>query len=185
MAAAMCQALPSFYSDYCKKLLFISVSCDFYEKHIVTQDYCVSTHNSLCSLENCKFHLVLIGISFSQIFQRLDKYVYIYQEIDCLYTLFKHRFYSSIVTSSGEMFIQLRRAVQHNLRRRGAKKMPSIAKKRLFRKNSGDIIYVPTRNWLPHKLLVQRFWIEFEKIITQNMNLICSRLLIALLIVIA
>ena len=134
MAAAMCQALPSFYSDYCKKSLFISVSSDFYEKYLVTQDYCVNTHNSLCSLENCKFHLVLIGISLSQIFQRLDKYVYIYQEIDCLYTLFKHRLYSSIVTSSGEMFNQLRRAVQHNLRWRGAEKMPSIAKKRLIRK---------------------------------------------------
>ena len=97
MAAAMCQALPTFYSDYCKKSLFISVSSDFYEKYMihktihVTQDYCVSTHNSLCSLENCKFHLVLIGISLTQIFQRSDKYVYIYQEIDCLYTLFKHR----------------------------------------------------------------------------------------------
>ena len=134
MAAAMCQALPSFYSDYCKKSLFISVSSDFYEKYIVTHDYCVSTHNSLCSLENCKFHLVLIGISLSQIFQRLDKYVYIYQEIDCLYTLFKHRFYSSIVTSSGERFNQLRRAVQHKLRWKRAEKMPSIAKKRLIRK---------------------------------------------------
>ena len=106
----------------------------FTKKNIVTQDYCVSTHNSLCSLENCKFHLVLIGKSFSQIFQRLDKYVYIYQEIDCLYTLFKHRFYSSIVTSRGEMFNQLRQAVQHNLRWRGAEKMPSIAKERLIRK---------------------------------------------------
>ena len=131
MAAALCQALPSFYSDYCTKSLFISVSSDFYKKYIVSHDYCVSTH-SLCSLKNCKFHLVLIGISLSQIFQRLDKYVYIYQEIDCLYTLFKHRFYSSIVTSSGEMFNQFRRAVQHNLRWKGAKKMPSIAKKRII-----------------------------------------------------
>ena len=116
MAAAMCQALPSFYSDYCKKSLFISVSSDFYKKYIGTHDYCVSTHNSLCSLENCKFYFVLIGISLSQIFQRLDKYVNIYQEIDCFYILFKHRFCSSIVTSSGKMLNQLRRAVQHNLR---------------------------------------------------------------------
>ena len=135
MAVAMCQALPSFYSDYCKKSLFICVSSDFYKKYIVTPGYCVSTHNTSCSLENCKFQLVLIGISLSQICQRLDKYVYIYQEIDCLYTLFKHRFYSSFVTSSGEMFNQLSRAVQHNLRWKGAKKMPGTAKKRLIRKN--------------------------------------------------
>ena len=30
----MCQALPSFYSDYNSKSLFISVSNDFYEKNI-------------------------------------------------------------------------------------------------------------------------------------------------------
>ena len=86
MAAAMCQALPSFYSDYCTKSLFISVSSDFYKKYIVSHDYCVSTH-SLCSLKNCEFHLVLIGISLSQIFQRLDKYVYIYIKKLTVFTL--------------------------------------------------------------------------------------------------
>ena len=37
MAAAMCQALPSFYSDYNNKSLYISVSNEFYEKYIVIQ----------------------------------------------------------------------------------------------------------------------------------------------------
>ena len=83
------KTLPSFYSDYSKKSLFISVANEFYENYLVTQDYCVSTHDLLCSSENCKFHLVLIGISVNQILQRLDKRIYIYQEIDCLYTLFK------------------------------------------------------------------------------------------------
>ena len=83
---------------------------------------------------DCKFHLVLIRMSLSQMFQRFDKYVYIYQEIDRLYTLFKHRFYFSFVTSSGELFNQHSWAIQHNSRWKGAKKMPSIAKKRLIRK---------------------------------------------------
>ena len=130
----MCQFLLSFYLDYCIKSLFISVFSNFYEKYKITRDFCVSTHNSLCSLENCKFHLVLIGKFLSQILQRLYKNVYIYEEIDCLYTLFQHVFYSSFVTSSGEIFIQLSRAVQHNLRWKGAEKKPSIAKKRLIRK---------------------------------------------------
>ena len=134
MAAAMCQALPSFYSDYNSKSLFISVSNDFYEKYIVTQDYCVSTHDCFCSLGNCKFHIILIGNSLSQILQRLDKYLYIYQEIDCLYTLYKHRFFSSIVTSSGEVFNQLSCGVQQNLRWKGAEKTPSVSRKRLVRK---------------------------------------------------
>ena len=59
MAAAMCQAPPSFYSDYSKNSPFISVSNEFYEKQILTQNYCVSSHNFVCSLENCKIHLIL------------------------------------------------------------------------------------------------------------------------------
>ena len=134
MAAAMCQALPSFYSDYNSKSLFISVSNEFYEKYIVTQNFCVSTHDFFCSLGNCKFNIILNGTSFSQILQRLDKYQCIYQEIDCLYTLYKHRFVSSIVTSSGEVFNQLSCGVQHMLRWKGAKKTPSVSRKRLIRK---------------------------------------------------
>ena len=73
MAAARCQALSSFHSDYSDKSLFISASNEFYKKNIVTQDYCVSTHDSFCSLGFCKFHLILIGTSLSQNVQRLDK----------------------------------------------------------------------------------------------------------------
>ena len=78
MAAAMCQVLHSFCSDYNNKSLFISVSNEFYEKNIVTQDYCVSNVDSFCSLRSGKFHLILIGKSPSLILQRLDKYQYIY-----------------------------------------------------------------------------------------------------------
>ena len=130
----MCQALPSFYSDYNSKSLFISVSNNFYEKYIVNQDYCVSTRNSFCSLGNCKIHIILIVTSLSQILQRLDKYQYIYQEIDCLYTLYKHRFFPSVVPSSEEVFNQLSCGVQHNLRWKGAEKTPSVSRKRLVRK---------------------------------------------------
>ena len=78
--------------------------------------------------------MILIGTSLSQILQRLDKYQYIYQEIDCLYTLYKHRFFSSIVISSGEVFNHLSFGVQHNLRWKGAEKTPSVSRKRLVRK---------------------------------------------------
>ena len=71
MAAAMCQAPPSFYSDYCQKFLFISVFRYFYEKYMVTNNFFVSTHNFYCSLENCKFHILLIGSSFDQTLQQL------------------------------------------------------------------------------------------------------------------
>ena len=140
MAAAMCQALPSFYSGYNSKSLFISVSNDFYEKYIVTQDYCVSTHNSYCSLENCKFHILLIGSSFDQNLQRLGNFHFTYQIIDCLYTLYKYRFFSNIISSTGEVFNQLDRAVHHNLKWKGAEKTPSISRNDLFAKSSKNII---------------------------------------------
>ena len=102
MTAALCQALPSFYSDYNKKLIFCFQRILRKKK----QDYGVSTHDFFCSLEICKFHLILIGTTFGQILQRLDQYQSIFQEIDCLYTLYKHGFYSSIVKSSEKVFNQ-------------------------------------------------------------------------------
>ena len=74
MASAMCQANPTFYSDCNAKSLFICVSENFYEKFIDTQEGYVSNHSSLCPVENCKFHLVLIESSLDQILLRLDKY---------------------------------------------------------------------------------------------------------------
>ena len=134
MAAAVCQALPSFFSEYCQKSLFNSVSSEFYEKHIVTNNFCVSTHNTYCSLKNCKFHILLNCSSFDQILQRLGNFHFTYQIIDCLYTLYKYRFYSNVISSIREVFNQLDRAVHHNLNWKGAEKKPSVVKKRLLRK---------------------------------------------------
>ena len=114
---------PALFQIIVKKMLYISVSSDLYKKYIVTHDYWVLTRYCLSCLEKCEFQLILIGTPVSQILQRVDKYVYICQEIDYFYTFFKHRFISSIVTSSGEVFSQLTRAVQHNLRWKGAKKI--------------------------------------------------------------
>ena len=71
MAAAMCEAPLKFHSDFFfQKSLFISVSSDFYEK------FCVSTHISYCSLENCKFHKLLIDSAFDQNLQQIVKFLF-------------------------------------------------------------------------------------------------------------
>ena len=145
MASALCQAYPTFYSYYNAKSLFISVSENFFEWFNVTQDYSVSNHLSFCPVENCKFQLVLIGSSLDQILQRLDKYPFTYKLDDCIYTLYKNRFYSNIISSRGEVFIQLNRAVKHNLKCRIPQKLPSVAKKYLkdiisVQKSPKDII---------------------------------------------
>ena len=85
-------------------------------------------------MENCKFHLVLVGSSLDQILERLDKNLFTYQIVDCIYTLYKYRFFPHIISSRGEVFNQLNRAVEHNLKYRIPEKLPSVAKKRLLRK---------------------------------------------------
>ena len=94
----------------------------------------MSAHESFCSLGSCKFHIILIGISLSQILQILDKYQYIYQEIDSLYTLYNYKFFSSIVTSNGEVFREISCGVHYKLRWKGAEKTPSVSRKRFVRK---------------------------------------------------
>ena len=128
----MCQALPSFYSDYSKKSLFISVSNESYEKYIVTQDYCMSTHNSSCSSENCKFHFILMGTYFYQIFHRLDKYIYVYQEIDCLYTTLNTDFIHVLLHQAEKYSMSLIEQFKITMER--SRKDATIAKKRLIRK---------------------------------------------------
>ena len=126
----MSKYFPSFYSDHNNKTFFFLFRTIFTKKYR-TQDYCVSTYDSFCFLEKRKFNLILIGTSLIQFFQRSDKYLYIYQHIDCLYTLYKHRVYSSSVTSRREVLNQLKCGVQHNLRCKVNEKRTSVSRKRL------------------------------------------------------
>ena len=132
----MCQLYPIFYSDYNAKFLFISVSENFYEKFIVTQNYCVSNHSSFCPVENFNIHLVLIGLSLDQNLIGLDIYHFTYQNVDSIYTLYKYRFKSNILSSRGGSFNQLNRAAEHNLKCRIPENLPSVAKKRKLRKKN-------------------------------------------------
>ena len=53
----------------------------------------------------------------------------------CLYTLFKYRFSGKVIAKSGQVFDNVQRAVDFNHRNKGLDRMPSIAKKRILRKN--------------------------------------------------
>ena len=75
---------PAFIQITVKNPFLVSVSNELYEKHLIIYDYCVSTRNSLCSLENFKLHLDLVGASLDQFLQGLDNYIYINQEIHCI-----------------------------------------------------------------------------------------------------
>ena len=87
----------------------------------------------MCFLPNCRYHIILIG-NIKKLLQKLDAFCFNYQNVDCLYTLFKYRFIDKIVIKSGQVFDNLQRTVQSNQQSRGVDRMPSIAKKRLLRK---------------------------------------------------
>ena len=134
MAAVMCQVLPHFYKKFCEKALFISVSVKDYRPYILTSEYVVASHNSFCPLKTCRYHIVLISFSIGDLLQKLEDLSYLYQTVDCLYTLYKHQFFGNILEESGLVFTQLDRAVQHNYENKYVEKLPSVSKKRLSRK---------------------------------------------------
>ena len=55
--------------------------------------------------------------------------------MDCLYTLFKYRFSGKFIANSGKVFDNVQRAVDFNQTNKGMDRKPSLAKKRLLRKN--------------------------------------------------
>ena len=128
----MLQVTPSFYTTYSKNSLFISANT--YEKYILSKEYCIPRYDDkMCFLPNCRYHIILIG-DIKELLQKLDGFCFNYQQVDCLYTLFKYRFSGKIVVKSGQLFDNLQRAVHFNQQNRGVDRMPSIAKKRLLRK---------------------------------------------------
>ena len=132
MAAIMLQSIPSFYTKFSEKSLFIYAST--YEKYINCKDYCIAHHHDkTCFLGTCKYHIILLG-NVEELLKKLDTFCFTYQHVDCLYTLFKYRFSGKILAKSGQVFDNVQRAIDFNQRNKGADRMPSIGKKRLLRK---------------------------------------------------
>ena len=131
MAAIMLQSIPSFYTKFSGKSLFNSAkTC---EKYIVCTDYCIAHHDDNF-LPACKYHIILLG-NVEKLLKNLDTFCVTYQHVDCLYTLFKYRFSGKVIAKSGQVLDNVQRAVDFNQRNKGVDRMPSIAKKRLLRKN--------------------------------------------------
>ena len=123
---------PAFTQKISEKSLFISATT--YEKYIVSKEYCIAHDNKkTCFLPACKYHIVLLG-NVQELLKMLDSFCFTYQHVDCLYTLFKHRFSGKVIAKSGQVFDNVQRAVDFNHRNKGVDRMPSIAKKRLLRK---------------------------------------------------
>ena len=127
MAAIMLQSIPSFYTKFSEKGLFISART--YEKYIVCTEYCIAHHDDkTCFLPGCKYHFLLLG-NVEELLKKLDTFCFTYQHVDCLYTLFNYRFSGKVIAKSGQVFDNVQRAVDFNQGSKEVDRMPSIAKK--------------------------------------------------------
>ena len=86
-----------------------------------------------CFLHACENHFVLFA-NVQELLKKLDTFCFTYQHVDFLYTLLKYRFSGKVIAKSGQVFDNAQQAVDFNHRNNRVDRMPSIAKKRLFRK---------------------------------------------------
>ena len=162
MAASMLQTIPSFYTKLAKKSLFISANTN--EKYIVCKDYCIAhLDDRTCFLPACKYHILLRG-KYEELLKKLDLFCFTYQHVDCLYTLFKYQLSGKVIAKSGQVFDKLQRAVDFNQRNKALDRMPSIAKKRLSRKNLQKHLFSSSRKTKTTQTSRSVFAERFEKI---------------------
>ena len=122
---------PGFRQKFQKKSLHF---CKNIKKNIVCKDYCIAHYdNETCSLPACKHHNILLG-EIEEFLHKLDTFCFNYQQLDCLYTLFRYRFKGKIIAKGENVIDNVQWAVSFNQKNRGVDRMPSIAKKRLLRK---------------------------------------------------
>ena len=165
MAEIMLQTIPSFYANFSENSLFISANT--YEKNVVCKDYCIAHHkNKTCFLPACKYHIVLLG-NVQKLLQKLDTFCFTYRHVDCLYTLFKYRFSGKVIAKSRKVFDNVQRAVDFNHRNKGVDRMPSIAKKRLLRKNYKKRLFTTFQKTTT---VVQCLQKELKKLKRLNLN---------------
>ena len=118
MADNMLQGKPSFYTKLSEKSLFISANT--YENYIVCINYCIAHHDDkTCFLPSCKYHILLLG-NVEELLKKLGTFCFTYQNVDCLYTLFKYRFSGKVFAKSGQVLDNVQRAADFNKKKQGS-----------------------------------------------------------------
>ena len=74
--------------------------------------------------------------------KKLDTFCFTYQQVDCLYTLFRYRFSGKLIAKSREVFDNVQQTVDFNHRNKVIDRMPSIAKKRLLKKKYKTHLFI-------------------------------------------
>ena len=123
-----------------------------YEKHIVSEKCCLARYNDkMCFLLKYWFHFIPIG-DIKELLKKLGSICFNYQQVDCLYTLFKYRFSGKCFVNCGQLFDNVQKAVLFNLKNRRVDRMPSNTKKRLLRKKyKNTFVELLPKNWMDAK----------------------------------
>ena len=163
MAAIMCQILPQFYRVYNKTALFSSVSVKEYKQYLILSKYPDEYHcYSFCPLKTSRYPFILFSTSVKEISEKIQNLSYFYQTVDCLYILYKHRFFGSLIEKSGLVFTQLTRALEHILEIHHVEKVPSVYNKWLsLKKFKRHLLNAGARNAKVPKLLDHHCWKKF------------------------
>ena len=134
MAAVILLVIAGFYVNFSQNNSFLSANT--YEKYNVSKQYRIARHvDKKCFIPNCRYPIQLIG-KITELLNKLDAFCFNYQDVDCLYTLLTYRFSGKIVVKGGKLFDNDQEAVRFNHQNSGVDGEPSIAKKRLLRKNT-------------------------------------------------
>ena len=71
-----------------KNSLFFSANA--FEKQIVSKKYCLDhQQGKMYFLPTCRCHILLLG-NVEELLQKLDTLCFTYQNVDCIFTLFKY-----------------------------------------------------------------------------------------------
>ena len=137
-----------------QKTVFL-IPANVFKIYLVRKEYCIARHDeNMCFLLNCRYHNIPIE-DIKLLLRKLDAFCFNYQQVDCLFTLFKYQLRGGTVVKSGQLIDNLQRAVHFNQQNRGVDRMPSIAKKGIMMKSSKSIYSAPFKRQKQRRPVVQ------------------------------
>ena len=168
MGAAILQVIPQLWCKLFKKSLFISANT--YEKYIVSKEYCIFRHDDkMCFLPNCRCHIILIG-NIKDLVHKLDAFCFIYQHVDCLYTLFNYNFSGKFVVKSGQLFDTCRGQFFSTSKTEEGTECPASRKRGSWEKNTKNFCWAPSKRPSRRKQVDQCLQTELNKLKRLNLN---------------
>ena len=135
----------------------IFVENEEYSNLLVTKDFAISRHvdNSVCSLESCRYHVLLYHNNIDSLWSALTPLKFRYQNATDVYAYFKLLIMNNAsIEISGDLFSLLQKAVKYNRCAPNAEHRPSVWKKAISRRafrthniNTRDVaVQTPTRH---------------------------------------